>query len=528
MDSDILPGDALLLELVKIEVTQASRKLERALAAPYDKENKEALMKYTNAVEAAEDDYKELVAEYRLQIQSAKEAKVKHDNSVKKGKEPGTSYTPPNPTVATATYKNNIKFPLPPNYNGDMALYTTWAFKTEQYVTVMEHQLDTDARKIAFVGSLLTDNAAVWYQTYVTLKKQQEAIAPVIPSAGSHWKQFLVDLEKRFKDPQEALKAGQWLDRAYQSAKSFDDWAVEFETYVTKTGQSPDAFCHRFIGSLNIVTRENWHPVNNIIPTTFDALVRDIRNSINTYNVTRGVKTTTKIPVGSSSSTSTSRASFQPKTPSPGRSTPTGAGRVWVDTTRPGPYAKQPGTDLAKHRIANGLCLSCGMKGHMARGCPTYPSTNSGPANYETGKALMQTYKEAGKLYSGFAAIDSVAVINTEERSMAGDNINTDKLESYPTLAATGRLPQASFIMPFQILTKEGRTIYGSRALIDSGASRCYIAKPFVKTHHIPTTQKRTPVVVALADGSKQHRLVETIEPVTLILGKHGWTAVTM
>ncbi|KAK7999425.1 hypothetical protein PG990_012025 [Apiospora arundinis] len=89
--------------------------------------------------------------------------------------------------------------PPTPSYDGeDRAKFKPWWQKVEAYIETYEESFDSDARRINWVGSLLTVKAQTWHQQRV---KQVKGLG-----LADRWDQYVQALRERFTDPSERFR----------------------------------------------------------------------------------------------------------------------------------------------------------------------------------------------------------------------------------------------------------------------------------------------------------------------------------
>lgn len=94
---------------------------------------------------------------------------------------------------------NPIHLKQPPSYDGeDRAKFKPWWQKVEAYIETYEESFNSDARRINWVGSLLTVKAQTWHQQRV---KQVKGLG-----LTDRWNQYVQALRERFTDPSERFR----------------------------------------------------------------------------------------------------------------------------------------------------------------------------------------------------------------------------------------------------------------------------------------------------------------------------------
>lgn len=130
-----------------------------------------------------------------------------------------------------------------------------------------------------------------------------------------------------------------------------------------------------------------------------------------------------------------------------------------------------------KRRRSQGLCLYCGKADHQLRSCPVRPTTSPGKG-------------------------------------------------SLAPSSWTSTVPSTSSYLSVSLSLQWGSRDLQITAIIDSGASGCFIDQTLVRSHHLPMQLKSRPLSLFVVDGTpiKTGPVLHETGPICLLLGHHKET----
>ena len=374
--------------------------------------------------------------------------------------------------VTTKPEEKEVNVKDPNSFNGTMQDYRRWRFECKE-VFRMRTSLNTDDKKISYMGTLMAGAALTWYQMWRESMDRRGTEA----SLG----EFYYDLDVAFKNPQEIHEYRSEVVKTRQGATPFNDYAIKYRDLCLKAELDPDHQVQLFINSLDQQTTSNWYPSE--LPATFDETVKSIRAALQVSINTN--KTPAKGAQRGSGSFTAGKG-------------PTLSTRYSGNPSKPGAFAANEGTPTFQHRKEKGLCTRCGMANHEASKCRVYPLAVTNKENYEKwvkikeGKVTVSAVVSAG---SGPPETESV------EDDKATPNI-TDQAyiasirEFQPRTTPPSTLPC--------VIARIGKRKLPARVLVDSGAMQSFISQNFVKTHGLATELLPKRIKVELADGVTQ------------------------
>ncbi|TPX29961.1 hypothetical protein SmJEL517_g06306 [Synchytrium microbalum] len=392
-----------------------------------------------------------------------------------------------------------MKIKEPESFSGDMKDYTRWSFEVKNVISVRT-SMSTDAKKVLYLGSLLTGAAHTWYRLWVDMHTVNHVTA-------CSYAQFWTDMDATFKDPMEVSNYRKDVIESKQKNTEFNEYAIHFMNLCQKAGYNIDQQIEVFLRGLNYQTINNWH-VAGARPTMFTEIVESIRQSIENFKLLQSVK-------GRQNVTPLSRPSSSRNPYIPGSQAP----YVSSDPTKPGIFTSNPDTPTYKYRARKGWCTRCGMTDHKADKCSTYPSTASGKENYD------KSVKLHGRFNSTNDPSDDIkvppanrrppTVANNNQRSSAQQELTHQRQTRFNTVdsddddglseadtefntteesAYLSRLNMSRqrlrksvsnqrrtslFLTEFSVKSKDNRAAKGL-ALVDSGANKTMIGRGFV------------------------------------------------
>ncbi|TPX39623.1 hypothetical protein SeLEV6574_g07093, partial [Synchytrium endobioticum] len=520
--STLLKEDMVEISIKQQEVDYALYELKLAQKEAVNPKNQELAMNHEKKVQDLKVNWDNEKRNLRSMMTEARRRRSEWDSSIA-----GTSFDQMRDTSSTPTSsERELKLVPPLSFSGEMEKYAAWRFDCLQVIKSRPVTISSDEKKISFFRSIMDGVAKSWFKLWIT-KREQAVMIPASQASQEElairhdiFQAFLNDLDRKFKDPLEGANARNWVDRCQQGNLPFDEYVTKFETNLAKAGLVPDHFVMRFINSLNGNIRKEWIPRGGI-PSTFVATVEEI--SIQTNSILRAP---TSMPRTHNTLQQPSRNSIN----SGGNQTTTRSqsntkGNVWQDSTKPGPFAANPGT--ATYQLRKKIGVPAGN-----------PISNK--THYEKGKSLMERYlKEAGQDGTILPRLNVMDNIRAEIIDTVGNEIewpdpsalnvgNSSINKSYNYFDGLSSLNEVirpyspHFMIPFYISSPVLPEKVLGKALVDSGATRTYISRQFAVRNSIKLIPLATPQQVLLADGGRSHPITHKTETMTLTLNDHS------
>jgi hypothetical protein len=260
-----------------------------------------------------------------------------------------------------------MKIKEPTAFKGNMADYSRFYFEVTNVLRIRT-SIDTDVKRIAYIGSLLSESALTWYQLWIASHSTQNVIT-------ASFKTFKDDFESAFKDPSEVSNNRRKLAQMRQESMDFNEYAIAFRNVCTKADFPIDSQIETFKATLSRQSLSSWHPSE--MPETYEDTVKSIRMSLEIY----------KSIQASMSSSSPNRTPY--KAAPQGPFTPQGRQPISSDPKKIGIFVSSPEAPTYQQRIKDGVCTRCGMSGHYAVKCQNYPLSAPPGVNREKSMKLF-------------------------------------------------------------------------------------------------------------------------------------------
>lgn len=386
-----------------------------------------------------------------------------------------------------------MKIADPAKYNGGSTEdYTRFRFECQNIIKVRTSSLDTDEKKVAFIGSRMEGDALVWYEIW---SRDRDRDVEAGLGARHTLATFLTTMDHIFKDPMEVQTARNTLASLRQGGKPFNSYQVAYLSTCIKAGLEPDTQLQPFLKSLNPKIVRDWHP--QTFPTTYTSLVESLRISIEINNTLGQL-------MGSGGSSSGSGGGSRGRAGPNIRSNPNARNyppdKLQYDGSKPGPFysnTEKPGY-IARER--QGWCTRCGMSNHKDSACRIYPHSKTNKENYESWEAVKRKYY----------GMNTVNAITEEPKNVVEKEENKVNTTAYLHLGMIQQGIVPLLLVDF-VITKENGTRSKGMALIDSGANRSLIGREFVNRNQIPSKPLPNVLQMTLADGkTKSHSTKQT------------------
>ncbi|TPX44252.1 hypothetical protein SeLEV6574_g04601 [Synchytrium endobioticum] len=216
---------------------------------------------------------------------------------------------------------------------------------------------------------------------------------------------------------------------------------------------------------------------------------------------------------------------------------------LWDDPKRAGPFTSNPKKPLFKFRKEKGYCTRCGMNNHLGDKCLVYPNLKTNVENYKIWQGISDNYLRDGKGGINYNT-RSIHPVEEEDRSTYGgehssQSVNkdtgtlyeideTDEAFNIATVdnyisgasASTREYPH-HFLVEVIMVHPESKKCIPARALLDSGASRSFMAESFANKHRIPFTELVKVKKLTLADCSPATPIKYQAHLMTLQINSH-------
>uniref|UniRef100_A0A8C5M5M4 Gypsy retrotransposon integrase-like protein 1 n=1 Tax=Leptobrachium leishanense TaxID=445787 RepID=A0A8C5M5M4_9ANUR len=261
---------------------------------------------------------------------------------------------------------------------------------------------------------------------------------PVLQS----WNSFLSAMNQLYEDPQRSDFAQAQIRQLRQGRRPIEDYTIEFRRLASETGWNETALVSQFRWGLSESVKDEL--ARGETPTSLEPLIRLV------LQIDRRIRERVR-----------ERTLFSPppRPPAPRMLAPSP-----LPTTSTIPSTEEPmqlnvvrrrlTPQENQHRRDNGLCLYCGKNTHLVRDCPDTPTKG------------------------GMATCCPSTILSTSMSSV-----------------------QSPHLLVQLVLQWEEKSIT-VEAMIDSGASNCFIDTALVSKFSIPVLNKDVPVHIQVVDGS--------------------------
>ena len=250
------------------------------------------------------------------------------------------------------------RLPTPQTFEGDLSLCRGFLSQCELLFVHQPSRYSSPKSRVALIVSLLSGRALQW--AVATLEKH--------PLLASNYKQFIGEFKLVFDHPPEGSDLASKLLTISQGTRSVADYAVEFRILAAECKWNDDALACAFRAGLSdtikdLILRDRPSSLSELITLALqvDSRLRERRQE-------RSRRANPRFPPNQSYSQS--RQLFKNRAPMhKARNAP---------NIQPNEEPMEIGhTRLTReereYRFKNGLCLSCGQEGHVARQCAPRP-----------------------------------------------------------------------------------------------------------------------------------------------------------
>jgi hypothetical protein len=265
----------------------------------------------------------------------------------------------------------------------DPIQWENWSRLLVTFINMNKSRFSSDAKMIQFATTLMTDGwPGTWAQRFVdeVLARAAAAHRPNTPDDADWgtWTNFYDSLKKSFEDPNRANVAAQTLDLLKQGKNTADQFFQRFDQLIKQANLNDDqTLINMLKRKLSPAVIDRIYASDSPIPITYDtfkeaAIKHDnrIREAIHIKAVNSGITTNIHYPGQTTHATASGDRRTGTGTVYGGQGQPMEIGRTKIDpaVTR-----------------SQGLCYTCGQKGHLSKNChykktPTHilkrPDTN--------------------------------------------------------------------------------------------------------------------------------------------------------
>lgn len=355
------------------------------------------------------------------------------------------------------------KVALPKKFDGSRHLFRGFVNQVRLVIHLQPRRYSTDEARVGLVGTLLEGPALAWF-------------APLLEESSqllSDFNTFIAELEATFGDTDKARTAATKIRKLRQGSRPAATYASEFRLLACDVSWGEAALIDQFRHGLQDAVKDLLLTMED--PGTLnDAITQAVRcdNRIFERNQERRLTSRThnhpseyrtRTPNFAPSSAPSSFSSSSPSTAEP----------MQLDSTRTKPLTHQE----KLRRMKENLCLYCGQPGHIARKCPRKPTSH----RINQVSTRPQEDRQTGNHHT-----ETIGGLRT--------NPNSNEQPAKPS----GTDSTNNFTTP---VTLQLNRPISTEALLDSGASACFMDADFARAHSIPLVTKEEPLKIEVIDG---------------------------
>lgn len=236
------------------------------------------------------------------------------------------------------------KVPLPEKFNGNRKFFRNFITQINAMFTLNSSRFPNDVSKVLFIGSLLTGDAASWFESITR------------DTYDHNYTDFMENFRVMFSDPHSQTTARREIRELRQGKMSATTYCMRFMALSVDTG-----FCEE---SLKDFLEYNLNPqIQDIIATSAN-VPKDLKQFINFVISIDNRLFDRRRRAGLNGKPN----NFQTVTNTSGP-TPMDLGVIASHSGRDNQHAPLSKEEKDRRR-REGLCMYCGVSGHLAKNCP--------------------------------------------------------------------------------------------------------------------------------------------------------------
>lgn len=264
--------------------------------------------------------------------------------------------SPPPPPLPAAIQTREPYIPSPSQFSGDLGSCEQFLHHCSLVFSQQPNTYATDSSKVAYIMSLCEGRAAQW----------ATALTKTASPLCNTYVGFATEFRRIFDHPVRGREAAKRLLSLRQSSSSAAEFAVEFRILSVESGWNETALIDLFLHSLSeklkdeLATRE--------VPSSLEEVVSLAIRLDNRLRERQRERGNHALGFSSPPSARTLRAPNPQLTSNLAGSTPSAPPPepMQLEQTRLSPAERQ-------RRIREGLCIYCGIAGHLIADCPKIP-----------------------------------------------------------------------------------------------------------------------------------------------------------
>jgi Retrotransposon gag protein/Zinc knuckle len=276
----------------------------------------------------------------------------------------------PTPTTALMNPAREPKIPTPDRFSGDRRQFRIFMSQVKTVFKLNASRFPNDESKVLYIGSLLTGDAAIWF----------EAMYNSSMADFNNYKTFQSFFESLYKDPNDQFTAQREIVKLSQGKGSATAYTTRFLALSVRSGYDDTALLYMFHEGLSDEVKDVLATTPHV-PEHLDEFVRlaiaiDNRLFARRQDKQRNSNRSFHRPMP----VQTPSFERQP-TPTRPRETIRQDGPTPMDLSNLQTRKSLTAEEKQRRRDLN-LCLYCGKEGHQARNCPESPKNGRQPRRH--------------------------------------------------------------------------------------------------------------------------------------------------